>query len=339
MTAKTTPSFGSRRRSLCAVFLSLLAHLILPVVVVASPKPAAVNTAHVAPDPVLTKRVKLEVPSFGKDYDGRVNKGEWLNSLFSLSDEDAKKWASPWQNPDELFDWGWTPYLQAPWFPLQRGRKSRIPEFGNKLDAAFEDPEFPVDKNNLALYRLVHDRKFKYKDGREGEPTLAKYDNVASPQDGAFIFESNWSPKHYKQELRQGDVPDLDTLSDLAYFQWQDSCNAVGVELGSLKVIFQASVYYAPTFDTVIEAMRQAKHSQVPGWDKRVTFKMDSPEGRAILGSPQGASTAWFLIQHREGMGAKRIKDVVVWGGSGAFDLNTDVKVANLNLRFTVVDA
>ncbi|WQF83651.1 hypothetical protein CDEST_08665 [Colletotrichum destructivum] len=333
MTTKTIPSFGSR--SLCALFLSLLAHLIA---VAASPNPA-VNPTHVAPDPVLTKRVKLEVPPFGKDYNGRVKKGEWLNGLFSLNDEDAKKWASPYQNPDELFDWGWTPYVQAPWLPLQEGQKVRKPEFGDKLDAAFKDPEFPVDKEKLALYRFVHDKEFEYKDGRKGEPTEARYYNVASPQDGAFIFDSNWSPTYQRKEDRIGDVPDLDTLSDLAYFQWRDSCQAVGVEFGSLKVIFRSNIYYAPTFNTIIETMRQADYSQVPGWDKRVTFSMDSQEGHAILGSAHGASTAWFLIQHREELGAKRLKEVVVWGATGAFGLDMDMEVANLTLRFTVTNA
>lgn len=144
------------------MFFSLLAHLIP---VVASPKPA-VNPTHVAPDPVLTKRVKLEVPDFGKDYDGRVKKGEWLNSLFSLNDEDAKKWASPFQDSQKVFDWGWTP--QA-FFP-ENGDPDSIPvEYENKLDEAFKDPKFKVDKSNNILFYFLHDTEFKYKDGRIGK--------------------------------------------------------------------------------------------------------------------------------------------------------------------------
>ncbi|KAK6223541.1 hypothetical protein QIS74_03485 [Colletotrichum tabaci] len=270
-----------------------------------------INPTHVAPDPVLAKRVKLEVPDFGKDYDGRVKKGEWLNSLFSLNDEDAKKWASPFQDSQEVFDWGWTP--QA-FFP-ENGDPDSIPvEYENKLDEAFKDPKFPVDKLNNVLFYFLHDTEFKYKDGRTGKPTEASYANVANARDGAFIFDSNYSPTYRQETNKKGDVPDLDTLSDLAYFQWQEGCKAIGVGFRDLKVIFRASVSHATTFATVMEAMRKGNHPRVPAWKDRVTFKMDSPEGLAILGSGNGASTAWFLIQHREELGAKRITEVVVWG-------------------------
>lgn len=66
---------------------------------------------------------------------------------------------------------------------------------------------------------------------------------------------------------------------------------------------------------------------------------MESREGLAILGSTNGASTAWFLIQHREELGAKKIKEVVVWDFYGGFRFDTKMDDTALNLRFTVVDA
>ncbi|KAK6226486.1 monosaccharide transporter [Colletotrichum tabaci] len=39
---------------------------------------------------------------------------------------------------------------------------------------------------------------------------------------------------------------------------------------------------------------------------------MDSDEGLAILGTTHGASTAWMLIQHKQKLGLKTIKEVVL---------------------------
>ncbi|WQF82575.1 hypothetical protein CDEST_07589 [Colletotrichum destructivum] len=299
------PVYSYGLRGLCVMFILLLLYFIP---IVTSPTLAI----------VLTKRVKLPVPEFPLDFEGRVKKGAWLNDLFSLSDREAKQWASPFQ-PADISTWG--------------------PSFGASLDAAFNDPAFPIDKSNNGIYRFLHNKSFRYKDGRKGKPTHAKYANVANPRAGAFVFDSNWSPKYKLAEGGKGDIPDLDTLSDIAYFQWQQSCNAVGVATSSLKVIFRSHVIYAPTFNTVVEAIRGAGYKEVPGWDERITFSMESREGLAILGSANGASTAWFLIQHRAELGAKKIKEVVVWDYYGGFRFDTKMDDTVLNLRFTVVDA
>ncbi|KAK1978875.1 hypothetical protein LZ30DRAFT_598142 [Colletotrichum cereale] len=306
--------------------------------VVASPLPAFKPTPD-SNDLALIKRVKLQAPDFEDSYSGRIQKGIWLKSLFSLNDEDAKQWASPFQNAADVITWGWTPRLQASWWPYIDKDGPIKAEFGKDLDKAFADPALKVDKSTNGVYQFLHDTEFKYKDGRKGKPTLAKYKNVANPRSGAFIFDSNWSPKYQQARLGRGDVPDLDTLSDLAYFQWQDSCVYTGTALSSLKVIFRAHVEYLPSFWTVVEAMIEAGHQRIPSWNRRVTFSMDSSGGLAILGSAHGASTAWFLIQHRETLGAKRIKEAVVWGGGYGYEFHENPKKAKLTIRFTIVDA
>ena len=55
-----------------------------------------------------------------------------------------------------------------------------------------------------------------------------------------------------------------------------------------------------------------------------VTFDMDTEAGQAILGSPNGAVFAWFLIQHKAQLGKKWIPKVTafikdggnVWDGA-----------------------
>lgn len=167
---------------------------------------------------------------------------------------------------------------------------------------------------------------------------MAHYTNVVNPKSGAFIFDSNYSPTYAKSTNGKGDIPDLDTASDIAYFQWRDGCLSGGDDPKSLKVIFRSHIVYNKTFQIVMEALRRAKYTQVPEWDQRITFKMDTDEGLAILGSTHGASTAWMLIQHKEELGLKDITEVVVWAANGAFPLTRNPNLANLNLRFTIVD-
>jgi len=40
---------------------------------------------------------------------------------------------------------------------------------------------------------------------------------------------------------------------------------------------------------------------------------MDSEEGKAILGTPNGAGVAWLLIQRKQELGHRTIKDVTVF--------------------------
>ncbi|KAF4822305.1 hypothetical protein CGCTS75_v010734 [Colletotrichum tropicale] len=311
------------------LWLSLL-NIVLPIS--ASPTPAT-------SDRKLAKRVKQAFPYFDDTYEGRADKGEWLKGLLPLDPAKAQEYnggqtvASPFQEPEEVLQWGWTPNVY--FFPYAGGRK---PDFGNLLDPAFADTAFPVNKAENTVWNLVHDREFKKANGQTGYPTMAHYTNVVNPKSGAFIFDSNFSPTYAKNQNKKGDVPDLDTASDIAYFQWRDGCLSGGDDVKSLKVVFRSHIVYNKTFQIVMEALRRAKYTEVPEWDKRITFKMDTDEGLAILGSTHGASTAWMLIQHKAELGLKDITEVVVWAANGAFPLTRNPNLANLNLRFTIVD-
>ncbi|KAE9583666.1 hypothetical protein CGMCC3_g345 [Colletotrichum fructicola] len=272
-------------------------------------------------------------------YEGRADKGEWLKGLLPLDPAKAQEYnggqtvASPFQEPEEVLQWGWTPNVY--FFPYAGGR---APDFGNLLSPAFEDPALPVDATQNTLWNLVHDREFKKANGQTGYPTMAHYTNVVNPKSGVFIFDSNFSPTYAKSVNNgKGDVPDLDTSSDIAYFQWRDGCLAGGDDPKNLKAVFHSHVIYNKTFQIVMEALRRAKYTQVPEWGQRVTFKMDTDEGLAILGSTHGSATAWMLSQHKEVLGVKDITEVVIWSSNGAFELTRNPNLAYLCLKFTVV--
>jgi hypothetical protein len=65
-----------------------------------------------------------------------------------------------------------------------------------------------------------------------------------------------------------------------------------------------------------------SKHGQFT-YDKwpGVTFSMESEEGKAILGTPNGCGVAFMLIQHGKALGEKRIEKVTLFHAAKQDDL------------------
>ncbi|KAJ0343519.1 hypothetical protein COL154_009081 [Colletotrichum chrysophilum] len=340
--------------------LSLL--FIQATVISASPTPVtggeSTNNIDSLREP-LSKRVQGQFPDFPGNYNGRVQKGAYLKSLFPLSDSAAKQQnsgvtvATPWQDPRAVERWGWTREMN--WSPFNTvddeaasdddgfdsdfDEFDATPGFGNLLDVTFADPRYPVDpaENGLSTYK--HENNFYKRDGTSvGAATGASYQNVLNPRSGAIIFDRNFSPRYQIEKNKIGDVPDLEQLSDMVYFQWLDACQAKGVHPSNVRLIYRSNITYRPSFNVVLQALYNKGHQSVPGWNDRVILSMDTEEGLAILGSTHGAGAALFLIQHKAALGNKRITEVTVWGGSRGFAFNADPEYAGLSLRFTVSD-
>ncbi|CCF36778.1 hypothetical protein CH063_08273, partial [Colletotrichum higginsianum] len=173
-------------------------------------------------------------------------------------------------------------------------------------------------------------------------PTQAVYENVMVPASGAIVFDQNFSPtSKIARPKAVGTVPYLDKLSDVAYFQWQHSCRARGVEQSSLKVVFRSKIIHKGTSDIVIKALKDAAYTRIPGFAEKAVFSMDSREGQAILGTVHGSSTAWMLIQHKKQLGLKRISEVAVFSSGTGHEFSRHMLslATTISLRFTIIDA
>lgn len=58
---------------------------------------------------------------------------------------------------------------------------------------------------------------------------------------------------------------------------------------------------------------RDELEEKIPLEAKAKVFSMNTDEGKALLGTPNGKGVAWLLINHKAQLGMKQIKEVKVW--------------------------
>ncbi|KAJ0161715.1 hypothetical protein CTA2_5705 [Colletotrichum tanaceti] len=322
-------------RGFCLVLLWLLlqAGLGSP-----SPPPASDSSKK-----VLSQRAETQFPSFDRNPPGYFQRGEYLQSLFPLNNEDAqqqndgKPVVSPWQDAKAVAQWGWSVRIKRASFSSFSGDPldEDMPSFGSTLNLAFQNLDHFAGPTRNAVCVSKHDQEFTLEDGSLGQPTNAIYKNVLNPSEGVIIFDWNISPKELVLNKKQkGNIPELQHLADLLYFQWLKACEVEGAETSNIKTIFRVEVLRQGASHAFREALYWAGISNIPPWEMRVTYSMDTIPGLMILGSPAGIDAAYFLIQHKAEFGLKEISEVTLWG----YPLELASEDTLLVLRFTVVD-
>ncbi|KAK2006109.1 hypothetical protein LZ32DRAFT_503643, partial [Colletotrichum eremochloae] len=280
-----------------------------------------------------------QFPDFPGNYEGRVKKGEYLRTLMPLNNaqatqENGASIVSPFQDPKDAAQWGWS--LQTEWYPFKRATSTL-----EDLERELSDPSFRINMKQSGLYFYHHDQAFTQANGEKGQPTRATYSNLVNPYAGALIFNANISPEYMFQEYGRGTVPSLNRLSDFAFFQWIKGCQYKKVNPGYLRFVFRMNITYKPTRQVIMDALKEAGYTRVPGWGYHAKFKTGTRQGDAILGTTHGAGVAWMLIQHKDALGVKEIDEVAVWGhlkaGNGdGFEFRASPDSFVLNVRFTI---
>ncbi|KAK5157423.1 hypothetical protein LTS14_004188 [Recurvomyces mirabilis] len=113
-----------------------------------------------------------------------------------------------------------------------------------------------------------------------------------------------------------GTVVPLATQADVMFLEWQHQCAKSGHENAArnLRLFFRGPVQNDVAQGIILQALRnKGSETGAPPWSKRVQFDIDSQDGQAILGSPNGQSVAYFLSQHRQQLGWKVVKSVEVF--------------------------
>ncbi|KAK3642919.1 hypothetical protein LTR56_010516 [Elasticomyces elasticus] len=175
--------------------------------------------------------------------------------------------------------------------------------------------------------------------------TDALYGNQMNPKGGMIMCLQNYGPDYEIQLGAQrnppavvGPAPPMKQLSDILFFQWKKACSEKGMmNLGSetlltlgpvstsdLRWIFQRRIA-DPTSMQVIDAVTAFPNEGLIAWPGRdYNFDPFTPDLRpgessyahALLGTPQGASVAFLLLQYERQIGRRVPTKVQVWAGS-----------------------
>lgn len=150
----------------------------------------------------------------------------------------------------------------------------------------------------------------------------AAFDFVTNPQDGCLVITLAYSTQYWieKDNLHQRGIvsPPLSHESDMLFLDWKRACAKHHVDPKSLKHIFISTIQASETQQVVEHVFHDhgktlTSWNEVPLWEQKLTFEPDTDEGKALLATTQVKSIMWMLVQHRESLGKKAIKQMSVF--------------------------
>ncbi|KAK3712625.1 hypothetical protein LTR37_009068 [Vermiconidia calcicola] len=166
---------------------------------------------------------------------------------------------------------------------------------------------------------------YTHKEGEEGEEekvyekTFAYFHNNYYPDQGIIVAADNYGPvQRLKQvgKTLEGEILPLRQWSDIAFLEWQHLTSA-GEQRKGISFVIQSNVVNMRTKNVIFKALEDEGLSPIPpAFPSGKEYSMDSKQGKAILGTPNGGGVAWFLIQHKAELGHKTIESVVVFDNS-----------------------
>ncbi|CAO2649457.1 Nn.00g068420.m01.CDS01 [Neocucurbitaria sp. VM-36] len=253
--------------------------------------------------------------------------GEWLNDARTPPSA-----ASVWQGDlkQELTQWGWNDLL-----PLDS-----LCSYGNdgywELEEAFKNlglnPHDVSKGGHNECYRIEHwnpnlrdannrlvpAEKQEYRIGeRRYRATGAAYSFGMNRIDGAIFGQVLISPAHHAADLweRQPDrseLPELRSLADVLWGFW----NRDNPNLRNIRYYVVNMVANEEACELIARALKNKEKEKITPWPG-ITFGTDTDEGKAILGSPVGATIAYFLMQHKAQLGSKVVTRVTILRDEG----------------------
>jgi hypothetical protein len=123
-------------------------------------------------------------------------------------------------------------------------------------------------------------------------------------------------------------LPKLRVFSDLLWGYWTRD----NPDIKNIKFFFMMGISNDQT-NTLIATCLHNRKQTLKEWPG-VEFDTKSDEGHALLGSPNGAAFAYFLMQHKAELGLKTITRVTVFRA----ETDDDLAFVDPNLVFHVGD-
>ncbi|KAL8691332.1 MAG: hypothetical protein Q9218_003418 [Villophora microphyllina] len=209
---------------------------------------------------------------------------------------------------------------------------------GSQWDAPFKDRitggPTPEDLRDQGYYiTIAQDKTFRTDQGRLVREFFkeASYSAFYLPAASTIVVSYSDSPlnelkKVYKGELSDEtikiSVPPLNRLSDSLWTIWS---GITWHNARNLRYIGRDKISNPDTYNVMRSIFDTTRRSRLVPWPG-LTFGMNTDNGLAMLGTPNGVATAWLLIDHHTILG-RREPTVTIWsysleeGSSHDFDL------------------
>lgn len=153
---------------------------------------------------------------------------------------------------------------------------------------------------------------------------------------GVIVADRLHSPASYGFSASDERYTRIFQWSDAAFLDYKDFCHD-----NDLEWVVQATVINDDTKKMVKMALRASGITTMPLWESRHTFRPHTDPFYAILGSKNGAGTAYLLAQHKTadvGLGVKEISEITIWAPI-AWDISNpgaDLILDSFNMLFHI---
>ncbi|KAH8724374.1 hypothetical protein GQ44DRAFT_728022 [Phaeosphaeriaceae sp. PMI808] len=154
--------------------------------------------------------------------------------------------------------------------------------------------------------------------------TDAIFNNIINIKAGLIVAVNNSSPlqtaltQARKRQAGEIVLPKLKHWSDMVFLQWRFPEYLSGS--GELCYVLRAGVENRSTVNIIFQVLGQEydPYLWVDKWDDRprwpgIEFSMETAEGQALLGTPNGSGVGFLLIQHKRDLGHKVVEKVRVF--------------------------
>ncbi|KAH8731830.1 hypothetical protein GQ44DRAFT_603811 [Phaeosphaeriaceae sp. PMI808] len=272
-----------------------------------------------------------------QSFKAAVELGWNLMKLMRLEDDDAGQLlvppiasaASEYTSVNSLKDWGYTRTKFHPEYFASDSLKARclqdigLPFAVPPLDPKEEEVAI-ADKiydtkglKSVPRFTHVHDKPTTH-GGQVYKPTRALFQTIIDRENGVLIVQQAFGPAYKVKQRRKGPqiLPELKNWSDIAFLQWMDP--QFEGQPNNLQAVVHI-IIENPSTTAIINHVLKIHREQTDKHDEWIpapdglTWSIDSEEGKAFLGSPNGRGTGWLLGQHKEQLGWKAVDSVTLF--------------------------
>lgn len=146
------------------------------------------------------------------------------------------------------------------------------------------------------------------------------------PQNNAVLMYLTVSPRYNVGQRRVAEediskqIPRMSQLSDLVWYTW----TGVTANPGSLRYYAVDGIVNDVAKPLMLEIFQARRGTTDVPWSKRITFDLNSDEGKALFGCPNGIAVNWLLIHHAAVLG-RREPRVTIFNAKGTNNMSNNL--------------